>query len=80
MIASVKNTLVLSSALFPESINCWNETDLNTRPHKISLINMICHIYLTIRFNSYSKILTLSTIKEVNKRQKLHKTILFNNM
>jgi len=37
----VQNTLALSSTLFPESKDCWNVTDINARPHKIKLINLI---------------------------------------
>lgn len=76
----VQNELATSSTIFKECNDCWDSTDLFSKPHKIDLINQITRAYLKIRIHAYSKILTSSIAKSVSKRHKLTKTILFYNM
>lgn len=77
----VQNSFALCSNLLPETNKCFEDTEMHSRPHKINIINLVSRIYLNIRIHSYSKILSSSIMKSsVNKRQKLHKTILFNNL
>lgn len=76
----VQNALATSSTMFQECDNCWDTSDLFSRPHKIEIINHITRTYLNIRLHAYSKIMTSSILKTVSKRQKLTKTVLFYNM
>jgi len=77
----VQNSLALCTNILPETNNCFEDTDMYSHPHKINIINQVSHMYLNIRIHSYSKILNSSILKaSVNKRQKLHKSILFNNL
>lgn len=81
ILSAVQNSLALSTSILPDCQKCFENTDVYIRPHKLDLINKICHLYLKIRLHSYSHILTSSIMMEsVSKRQKLHKTILFYNM
>lgn len=80
IIIYVQNELATSSTVFREYNDCWDTTDLYTKPHKIDIINQIIRTYLKIRLHAYSKILTSSIVKTASKRQKLTKTILFYNM
>ena len=73
--------LALKSNFLEETNKCFEDTDIDSRPHKINIINLVSRVYLNIRLYSYSKILNSSILKaSVNKRQKLCKTILFNNL
>ncbi|CAI6356213.1 unnamed protein product [Macrosiphum euphorbiae] len=77
----VQNSLALCTNILPETNTCFEDTDMHSRPHKINIINLVSRMYLNIRIHSYSKILSSSIMKtSVNKRQKLHKSILFNNL
>ena len=77
----VQNSLALCTNILPETNKCFGDTDTLSRPHKINIINLVSHMYLNILIHSYSKILNSSILKaSVNKRQKLHKSILFNNL
>jgi len=76
----VQNALATSTTMFQECDNCWDTSDLFSRPHKIKIINHITRTYLNIRLHAYSKIMTSSIIKPASKRQKLTKTVLFYNM
>lgn len=77
----VQNSLVLCSNLLPEANECFEDTDMHSHPHKINIINQVSSIYLNIRIHSYINILSSSILKaSVHKRQKLHKTILFNTL
>lgn len=70
---AVQNTLALSPIL-PECTICFEITDIYSRPHKLDLINTISLFYLRIRSS------LLQSYIDFSRRQKLHKTILFNNM
>jgi hypothetical protein len=77
----VQNSLELCTNILPETNKCFEDTDINPCPHKINIINIVSRMYLNIRIHSYSKILNSSILKaSVNKRQKLHNSILFNNL
>jgi len=81
IILTVQNLLGLDSSILPQCDKCFEAIDLYSTPHKIKMIALISRTYLNIRLNAYSKILTSSIMKAaVSKRQKLNKTILFNNM
>lgn len=77
----MKNNMALNLPILFQCNKCFKITDLYSSPNKVQVIYSICRLYLNIRLNSNSKMLSSSIMKAaVGKRQKLSKTILFNNM
>lgn len=48
----VQNVLSTSTIIFIDWNNCWDTSDLFSRPHKIELINQITRIYLNIQLGT----------------------------
>lgn len=59
-------------------LNCKNIT-LTDKPHKIVLITVLTKQFLTLRFKSYGKMLSVNTLNPKSQIHKLNKLVLFAN-